>query len=213
MNTVQKNNNITKKQVQELLENNQEKLRISDKNLRKLIKSIRSHTISRQMRKIFYQECLKKIERNKENEEKTRKFTHLTPEDRISIEILHTAGFNNSFIGAFVGKDRSSIKREIDKNAIEIWDINSTKSPYKEKKQINIKYYSSEKAQKNAEENKLKNRKKCKLDRYPLPCGKSFIVNPYFLAFTALYIAFVPIFVSASFIFPSLLKFAITSGM
>ena len=46
-----------------------------------------------------------------------------------------------------------------------LWDINSTKSPYKEKKQINIKYYSSEKAQKNAEENKLKKRKKCKLDR------------------------------------------------
>lgn len=165
MNTVQKNNNITKKQVQELLENNQEKLGISDKNLRKLIKSIRSHTISRQMRKIFYQECLKKIERNEEKQ--IGKFKHLTPEDRISIEILHTAGFNNAFIGEFVGKDRSSIKREIDKNAIEIWDINSTKSPYKEKKQINIKYYSSEKAQKNAEENKLKNRKKCKLDRYP----------------------------------------------
>ena len=126
---------------------------------------MRSHTISRQMRKVFYQECLKKIERNEEEQE--GKFKHLTPEDRISIEILHTAGFNNAFIGAFVGKDRSSIKREIDKNAIEIWDINSTKSPYKEKKQINIKYYSSEKAQKNAEENKLKNRKKCKLDRYP----------------------------------------------
>lgn len=165
MNTVQKNNNITKKQVQELLENNQKKLRLSDKNLRKLIKSMRSHTISRQMRKVFYQECLKKIERNEE--EPKGKFKHLTLEDRISIEILHTAGFNNAFIGAFVGKDRSSIKREIDKNAIEIWDINSTKSPYKEKKQINIKYYSSEKAQKNAEENKLKNRKKCKLDRYP----------------------------------------------
>ena len=165
MNTVQKNNNITRKQVQELLEENQEKLGLSDKNLKKLIKSMRSHTISRQMRKVFYQECLKKIERNEEEQE--GKFKHLTPEDRISIEILHTAGFNNAFIGAFVGKDRSSIKREIDKNAIEIWDINSTKSPYKEKKQINIKYYSSEKAQKNAEENKLKNRKKCKLDRYP----------------------------------------------
>ena len=165
MNTVQKNNNITKKQVQELLENNQKKLELNDKNLKKLIKSMRSHTISRQMRKVFYQECLKKIERNEEEQE--GKFKHLTPEDRISIEILHTAGFNNAFIGAFVGKDRSSIKREIDKNAIEIWDINSTKSPYKEKKQINIKYYSSEKAQKNAEENKLKNRKKCKLDRYP----------------------------------------------
>ena len=90
MNTVQKNDTITKKQVQEPLENNQEKLKLSDKN-------------------------------------------------------------------------RSSIKREIDKNAIEIWDINSTKSPYKNKGQENIKYYSSEKAQKNAEENKLKNRKKCKL--------------------------------------------------
>ena len=165
MNTVQKNNNITKKQVQELLENNQKKLGLNDKNLRKLIKSMRSHTISRQMRKVFYQESLKKIERNEE--EQKGKFKHLTPEDRISIEILHIAGFNNAFIGAFVGKNRSSIKREIDKNAIEIWDINSTKSPYKEKKQINIKYYSSEKAQKNAEENKLKNRKKCKLDRYP----------------------------------------------
>lgn len=126
---------------------------------------MRSHTVSRQMRKMFYQECLKKIERNEE--EKTGKFKHLTLEDRISIEILHTAGFNNAFIGVFVGKNRSSIKREIDKNVIEIWDINSTKSPYKEKKQINIKYYSSEKAQKNAEENKIKNRKKCKLDRYP----------------------------------------------
>ena len=163
--TVQKNNNITRKQVQELLEKNQKKLKLNDKNFKKLIKSIRSNTISRQMRKVFYQECLKKIERN--IEEVTGKFKQLTVEDRISIEILHTAGFNNAFIGAFVGKNRSSIKREIDKNAIEIWDINSTKSPYKEKGQINIKYYSSEKAQKNAEENKLKNRKKCKLDRYP----------------------------------------------
>ena len=57
MNTVQKNNNITKKQVQELLENNQKKLGLSDKNLRKLIKSMRSPTISRQMRTVFYQEC------------------------------------------------------------------------------------------------------------------------------------------------------------
>ena len=66
MNTVQKNNTITKKQVQELLENNQEKLKLSDKNLKKLLKSMRSHTISRQMRKVFYQECLKKIERKEE---------------------------------------------------------------------------------------------------------------------------------------------------
>ena len=164
MNTVQKNNNITKKEVQELLENNQKNLGLKDKNLKKLIKATKSNTISRQMRKVFYQECIKKIEREERTIE--GKFRHLTKEDRISIEILHTAGFKNSFIGAFVGKNRSSIGREIDRNVIEIWDINSTKSPYKEKKQINIKYYSSEKAQKNAEENKQKNRKKCKLDRY-----------------------------------------------
>ena len=164
MNTVQKNNNITRKQVQELLEENQEKLEISDKNLKKLIKAMRSHNISRQMRKVFYQECLKKIERN---EGKTEgEYKHLTREERISIEILHTAGFNNEFIGAFIGKNRSSIKREIDKNVIEIWDINSTKSPYKDKGQVNIKYYSAERAQKRAEENKLKNRKKSKLERY-----------------------------------------------
>lgn len=165
MNTVQKNNNITKKQVQELLEENQEKLGLSDKNLKKLIKSMKSHTISRQMRRIFYQECLKKIERKEDII--NGKFKHLTVEERISIEILHTAGFSYSFIAAFIGKNRSSIKREIDKNIIEIWDINSTKSPYTEKGQINIKYYSAEKAQKNAYKNKLKNRKRCKLDRYP----------------------------------------------
>ena len=126
---------------------------------------MKSHTISRQMRKIFYQECLKKIERKEDRIE--GKFKHLTVEERISIEILHTAGFRDSFIATFIGKNRSSIKREIDKNIIEIWDINSTKSPYTEKGQINIKYYSAEKAQKNAYENKLKNRKRCKLDRYP----------------------------------------------
>lgn len=165
MTTIQKNNTITKKQVQELLEKNQEKLGLSDKNLRKLIKSMRSHTISRQMRKIFYQECLKKIERNKTQID--GKFKHLSFEERISLEILHTAGFKNSFIAIFIGKHRSSIGRELEKNSIEIWDMNCTKSPYEDLKQANINYYSSEQAQKKAEENKLKNRKKCKLDRYP----------------------------------------------
>lgn len=164
MNTVQKNNNITKRQVQELLEKKQEKLGLSDKNLKKLIKSVRSHTISRQMRKIFYQECLKKIERDEVYTE--GEFKHLTFEERISIEILHTAGFKNSFIADFIGKHRSSIGRELEKNSLKFWDMNSTKSPYVDKGQANIKYYSSEQAQKNAEENKLKNRKKCKLDRY-----------------------------------------------
>ena len=164
MNTVQKNNNITKKQVQELLEKNQEKLGLNDKNFKKIIKSMGSYTISRQMRKIFYLECLKKIERNEMPLEGEHK--HITFEERISIEILHTAGFKNSFIATFIGKHRSSIGREIEKNSLEFWDINSRKSPYVDKGQANIKYYSSEQAQKKAEENKLKNRKRCKLDKY-----------------------------------------------
>ena len=134
--------------------------------LKKLIKAMRSNTISRDMRKIFYNECVKKIE--DEKIEQKGKFKRLTSKDRISIEILHTAGFNNAIIGMFIGKNRSNIKREIDKNMIEIWDINSTKSPYREKGQINIKYYSSGKAQKNANENRLRSRKKCKIDKYPI---------------------------------------------
>lgn len=118
------------------------------------------------MRKVFYEKCIKKIK--KKEEIRKGKFKHLTPAERISVDILHTAGFNNAFVGAFVDKNRSNIKGEIDKNAIEIWDINSRKLPYKNKGQENIKYYSSEKAQKNAEDNKLRNRKKCKLDKYKI---------------------------------------------
>lgn len=168
MNTVQKNNNITKKMVQELLEKNQEKLRINDKDLKKIIKSIKcryTHGISKEMRGIFYQEVLKRIENKKE--EASSKYYRITEEDRISIEVLYTAGFGYSFIGTFIGKNRSSIQREIEKNAVEYWDVTSTKSPYRDSGQQNIKYYSAKKAQKQAEKNKSKNRKKCKLDKYP----------------------------------------------
>ena len=165
MSTVQKNNTITKRMVQELLGKNQEKLGINDKNLKKLIKAMRSRQISVQMRKIFYQEILKRIENKKEKD--SGKYCHLTKADRIDIEILYTAGFNNSFIGAFIGKNRSNIKREVDKNAIEYWNVSSMKSPYKDTGQQNVKYYSAEKSQEQAESSKLKNRKKCKLDKYP----------------------------------------------
>ena len=67
MKTVQKNNNITRSQVQELLENNQEKLGLSDKNLKKLIKSMRSHTISRQMRKSVLSRMFKENRKRRKN--------------------------------------------------------------------------------------------------------------------------------------------------
>ena len=165
MATVQKNNNITKNMAQELLEENQEKLELNDKDLKKLIKSMRNRQISKQMRKIFYQEILKKLESY--DAKHKGKFQHLTKADRITIEILYTAGFNNSVIGIFIGKNRSSIKRELDKNFVEYWNISSRKSPYNDKGQQNIKYYSASNAHEQAETNKLKNRKKRKLDRYP----------------------------------------------
>lgn len=163
MNTVQKNNNITFKQIQELLEENREKLQISETKFKKLLKGLRKKSVTRQMRKVFYQECLKRLSGNKVS----KKGKHLTINDRICIEILHTAQFSISFIADFLDKNRSNIKREMDKNVIEYWDVNSTKSPYKNKGQENIKYYSAQEAQKNADKNKLKNRKKCKLDKYP----------------------------------------------
>ncbi len=165
MNTVQKKNNITKKQVQELLEKNKEKLGFEEKNFKKILKSMKSNTITRNMRSIFYKECIKKI--SSEKIEIDGSFRQLVFEERVSIEILHTAGFNYSFIGAFIGKDRSTIQREIGNNSIEIWNINSTKSPYKSKEQENIIYYSAEKAQKKKEKNKLNSRKKLKLEKNP----------------------------------------------
>ena len=51
---------------------------------------------------------INKLERNEE--EQKGKFKHLTPEDRISIEILHTAGF--SFIsGKFIGNIEEKLQR------------------------------------------------------------------------------------------------------
>lgn len=164
MSTVNKNNNITKKKVQELLEKYQEKRKISEVKFKKLIKSMRSNYISRPMRTIFYNFCI-----NRMDEKVIIKSKHVRMDlsDRTAIEILYSAGFKVSFIADFLNKNRSSIKREIDKNSEKIWDVNSTKSPYTDKGQIDIKYYSAERAQRKAEENKLKSRKKCKMDIYP----------------------------------------------
>ena len=48
-------------------------------------------------------------------------------EDRMSIEILHTSGFSNAFIGAFLDKNRSNIKREIDTSFLDVYRVESSK--------------------------------------------------------------------------------------
>lgn len=165
MKTVQKNNTITIKKLQQYIEKNIEKLGLTEDSTKKIIKAMRSKYVNRQMRSIFYQECLKKVEKVKK--EPQGKYNRLNKSERVSIEILYSAGFCENFIAIFLNRARSTIKRELEKNIIEIWDMNSTKSPYNNKGQENIKYYSSEEAQKKYEERKKRCRKKKILEKSP----------------------------------------------
>lgn len=165
MKTVQKNNTITMKQLQEYIEKNMEKLGLTEESAKKIIKSMRSKYVNREMRNIFYQECVKRV--NCKKKPSKGKYKHLTKEERVTIEILYTARFCRNFISIFLNRARSTITRELEKNVIEIWDINSTKSPYKSQGQENIKYYSSEQAQEKYEARRQKSRKKKILAKSP----------------------------------------------
>ena len=165
MKTVQKNSNITIKKLQQYIEKNIEKLGITEEDAKKIIKSMKSKYVNRKMRNIFYQECVKRV--NSKKKEKKGKYNQLTKEERVTIEILYTAGFCGNFIAIFLNRARSTIKRELEKGVIEIWDMNSTKSPYKSKGQENIKYYSSEQAQEKHEKRRQKSRKKKILEKSP----------------------------------------------
>lgn len=169
MKTVHKYDNINIKGIQEFIQKNCKKLRITEENIKKIMKSLKSKYVSREMRKIFFQECLKCIDIKLFK--KNGSYTHLTSDERVTIEILYTAGFSKNFIAMFLGRNRSTIGRELGKNVNDYWNMNSTKSPYKHKGQENIKYYSSEKAQKKYEENRKKCRKKIKLENSPRLLG------------------------------------------
>lgn len=166
MKTVQKNNTITMKKLQHFIEKNIEKLGITEKGGQKIIKAMRSKYVNKEMRNIFYQECVKRTERVRK--EIKGNYDRLKKEDRVSIEILYTAGFCKNFIATFLNRARSTISRELGKNVKEYWDMTSTKSPYKNKGQENIKYYSSEQAQKEYEEKKKKCKKKKILEKSPI---------------------------------------------
>lgn len=165
MKTVQKNNTITIKKLQQYIERNIEKLGITESGASKIIKSMKSKYVNREMRAIFYQECLKKVEREKK---KTKgKYSRLSRNERVSIEILYSAGFCGNFIAIFLNRERSTISRELGKNVSEYWNMNSVKSPYNSKGQENIKYYSAEEAEKKYEERKKKCRKPKILEKSP----------------------------------------------
>lgn len=165
MKTVQKNNTITMKKLQQYIEKNVEKLVLTEENAKRIIKSLKSKYVNREMRNIFYQECIKKA--NEQSKEKNGKYSQIKYGERITIEILYSAGFKKNFIAIFLGRARSTITRELEKNVMEYWDMNSTKSPYNNKGQENIRYYSSEDAQKKYEERRKKSRKKKILEKSP----------------------------------------------
>lgn len=65
MKTVQKNNIITIKKLQQYIEKNNKKLGLTEERTKRMIKAMKSKYISREERNIFYQECLKKADRVK----------------------------------------------------------------------------------------------------------------------------------------------------
>ena len=138
MKTVQKNSTITMKKLQQYIEKNIGKLGLTEDSAKKIIKAMRSKYVNREMRTIFYQECLKRAEG--ERKEPQRKYNRLNKSERVSIEILYSSGFCENFIAIFLNRARSTINRELEKNVNEYWNMNSTKSPYNNKGQENIKY-------------------------------------------------------------------------
>lgn len=163
MNTVQKNNTITKNEFQVFLEKNQKKLGFSDENLKNIIKGLRKKKITKEKLLQFYLLCVKKIENNIVNQ----KNKHLTLEEREIIEVMYELGFKQIFIAEFIGKYRSTISRELNKNIEEVEDLQSTVSYKKANAYKKIKIYNSKKAHKKYLKNKSRSRKKAILEKNP----------------------------------------------
>jgi len=158
MNTVQKNNNITKAELQGFVEKNYKEIGLSEKNKEKLKKYINLKKCTKEKRNLLYSQLKKIIQI-----EKSKKGKHITSKERVIIEILFNAGLPNTVIAMILNKNRSTIGREIQRGKIESEDINCTKSYRKENCFKIIVTYDSRKAEDVHLLNKLKCRKKYKL--------------------------------------------------
>ena len=161
MNTVHnKYFNTTIASLQDFLEKNFVKLGISGHQKNKIIKNIRKFTIDKNTRCIFFVYCNDKI-----NNTKRKKNSHITSEERKVIQVLLNCSFNKIDIAKFLDLNRSSITKEFDKyKYIEI--VYSFKSARKHSGHDTIAIYDAEIAQRKSNENRLKSRKKNKLDKY-----------------------------------------------
>lgn len=164
MNTVQKDFNTTKKQLQEVIEKNTEKLGISAENVKRIIKQISKRKFKKEMVKILYTQVQKILSGTKTS----GKNKHLQKEERVIIELLYSAGMTSNFIAMFLGKHRSTIGRELKKNLKYVEDINVVTSYKKAGAYKTIAIYSSKSAHSKYKVNRAKCRKKYILEKDPV---------------------------------------------
>lgn len=160
MNTVQNDFNITKAKLQDMIEKNYLKLGFSEKSKTKILKYIKLRKCKKDKLKVLYAECLKKMKGDIRI-----KGTHITKEERIVIEVLFTAGLPNTIIGYFLGVDRATIGREIQKGKEEHEDLSVTTSYKKANSCKIITTYSAEKADGQYRVNRSKCKKKYKIEK------------------------------------------------
>lgn len=163
MSTVCKKDNISKNEIQAIIENNSNKLKLSSDKLNKVIKAARSNFVSKQMRITLGNLINKMISLDFKRSNKNE---HITNDERIVIQVLLEARFKASFIANLLGKHRSTIKREIGRNSIEVEDLKHLPSkthPEKRFKQI----YDSKVANDKYKERRKRCIKQTSFQKYP----------------------------------------------
>ena len=163
MSTVCKKNNISKKEIQEIIEKNYKVLKIPEEKVKRVVKAARSNFVSKEMRIILGNLLERMIVTNFERSEKGQ---HLTRDERIIIQVLKDVKFSNNFIANLIDKERSTIGREVNRNSIEVEDLKHL--PSKTHPEMKMKkLYDAEVAQDKYESRRIKCRKQNSFEKYP----------------------------------------------
>ena len=165
-----KNNNITKSKLQAFINNNYLKLGFSKEDKDKLLRYVRFKRCSKDKVRALYSQLVIKLNNNDLNVSKKGK--HITSDEIIMIEALYNVNIANDIIAIILGRNRSSIGREITKGKVEKDDLNSTKSYRKFNCFKTIITYSASKANAVCLINKSKCKKEYKLLKSPALCEK-----------------------------------------
>lgn len=163
MSTVNNKINISKNDIQGVIEDFSNKFNLSEINKKRLIKVARSNKIKGNQRKVLFEE-IKKIMINDDNCKVGR---HFTVSERTTLQVLHQAGFSNGFIGNLLNKNRSNIGRELERNQIELVNYDEKGHMKRWSKDVTYFVYDSNEAQKKYIERRKKSKKRMKMEVYP----------------------------------------------